>query len=177
MIINTDNDLIQTYGSPPSRSIEDITEIVIHHTAGGGSWRGLKSWFTSKTCERKDQFKRFIGFTHYYIEKNGTIFQPFNLDSWMYHSCSGKHDKKTIGIELIHNTGEFPEEQIDALVNLVEHIYKTCPIMQIVSHDYNYMYYSGKAKGCPSKWFNWSEFESKLEEKGIKPVIKSFSGA
>jgi hypothetical protein len=176
MIINNDNDLILKYGNPPSRQVDVVTEIVIHHTAGVGTWQGLKNWFTSDKCERKDQYKRFIGFTHYYIEKNGTVFQPFFLDSWMYHSCSGKHDKETIGIELIHSTGEFTDSQYTALTDLIEYIYQSCPIKTIVSHDYNYMHYSGRAKGCPSKWFNWNRLSTMLEEKGIKPLFQSFSG-
>jgi hypothetical protein len=177
MIINNDNDLIDKYGTPPSRPLDKVTEIVIHHTAGDGNWKGLKQWFTSDTCERKDQFKKFIGFTQFYIEKSGVVYQPFSLESWMYHSCSGKHDKETIGIELIHDTDVFPEAQYTALADLVEFIYNSCPIDSIVSHDYNYMHFSGKAKGCPSTWFNWGRLSVMLNAKGINPEIKLYKGA
>jgi N-acetyl-anhydromuramyl-L-alanine amidase AmpD len=177
MKVNWDEELILKFGNPPERDLIKVNEIVIHHTAGDGSWRGLKQWFTADSCERKEQFKKFIGFTHYYIDKNGDVNQPFFLNTWMYHSCSAKHDKETVGIELIHAKGAFTEAQYEALANLVELIYNSCPIDTIVSHDYNYMHYSGKSKGCPSAWFDWARLVNMLNAKGFNPEIKLYNGA
>lgn len=173
-MINMDKSLIDTFGNPPARPLDKVNEIVIHHTAGDGSWNGLKKWMLSESCERKEQFKKFIGLTHYYINKDGSVWQPFFLDTWLYHSCSGKHDKETIGIELVHSAGDFAESQYEALTGLIEHITKQCPITRIVSHDYNYKHYSGKAKGCPSAWFNWTELKSRLDEKGLNFTYETY---
>lgn len=169
MNIIKDDGMISLYGEPPKRDISKISEIVIHHTAGEGGWSALKKWMTSPVCERKEQYKKFIGFAHYYIEKQGNIYQPYSDEYWMYHSCSGKHDKKTIGIEICHLSGKFTDNQYASLIELIENIYQTCAIQDIVSHDYNYKKYSNKTKGCPGENFEWEILRAGLKSKNIEP--------
>lgn len=159
LLVEKDYILPETFGTPPKRTLESIDEIVIHHTAGDGNWRGLVKWFISETNERRKQYKKFIALTHYYIQKDGRMFEAYPLDTWLYHSCSGKRDKTTIGIELIHNTGDFTETQYEALFFLLfDYLPKLCPnIKTISSHDYRYKLYSNMTKNCPSQWFDWDK--------------------
>ena len=173
MMINMDKGIIDRFGNPPERKLEDVTEIVIHHTAGDGSWKALKNWILSDTCERKAMFKKFVALTHFYIDKDGTINQIYFLDRWTYHSCSGKHDKQTVGIEMVHSKGEFKEAQYNSLADLIQHITTICPVKTIVSHDYNYMTYSKKAKGCPGNDFKWGKLDEMLKARGITLNIRS----
>lgn len=188
MKILTDYSLMKIFGIPPRRkkaltkksaitkSLNAVTEIVIHHTAGDGNWKGLLSWFTEGTNKRRNLYFKFIGFTHFYIEKSGEIFKAFPLTRWLYHSCSGKHDRFSIGIELIHRKGSFSDEQYSSLAWLIQELIKDCPnVMQIVSHDYNYMTYSNDAKGCPGKEFDFDLLNYHLEEREIFIQIKTLS--
>ena len=163
-MINFDSDVINRFGEPPKRDLKKVNEIVIHHTAGDGSWRGLKSWILGNNNERIEQHKKFIGLTHFYIDKDGKINQIYNNDTWTYHSCSGKHDKETIGIELVHGTGEFTDQQYSSLIELIKLLKIDMPITKIVSHDYNYLKYSGRTKMCPSDFFRWE----KLNDMGME---------
>jgi hypothetical protein len=171
MIIE-DKDITSKWGDPPHRELSEINEIVIHHTAGNGNWSDLKKWILSDTCERKDQFKKFVALTHFYIDKDGKITQIYDLDTWTYHSCSGRHDAQTIGIELVHSNGDFKDDQYNALINIIISICDICDIKQIVSHDYNYLKYSHNSKGCPSKYFDWNKLNEMLKIKNLNIILK-----
>ena len=161
MKINFDNSIIDRFGHGFPRALKSVNEIVIHHTAGDGGFRGLKKWMLSETCERKAQYEKHVGYTHYYIDKDGTVNQIMKNNEWAYHSSSGVHDSQTIGIEVVHKSGPFTDLQYHALIDLIWDIKKECPITQIVSHDYNYWTFSKGKKGCPSKDFDFSKL-SKL---------------
>ena len=171
--LNYDDSVIKKYGSPPERKLNEVDEIVIHHTAGGGNWKGLRTWILSKNCERRHLFEKYVALTHFYIDKTGLVNQIFDLDTWTYHSCSGKHDKKTVGIELVHRTGPFTEAQYESLCEVIRHVTDFCPIKTIVSHDFNYMHYSGKEKGCPSRDFDWNRLDEMLKVSGYNFEIKA----
>lgn len=172
-----DYTLCHHYGFPPRRvfgspkkSMGKIKTIVIHHTAGMGNWRGLLTWFLDPGKRREGLFKRWIGFTHFYIERTGEVVKAFPLTRWMYHSCSGKADKETIGIELIHADGHFfTSDQYKSLADLIEFLVKEegCDIKTVESHDYRYLTYSGKKKGCPGPAFQWDVLRDLLDSKGI----------
>jgi len=167
MNIEIDNELPTTFGMPPIRELDSIDEVVIHHTAGDGNWKGLKGWFLGKDNPRRAQYKKFVALTHYYIQKDGKIIEAYPLDTWLYHSCSGKRDKTTIGIELIHKTGDFTEEQYKSLFYLLfDFLPANCPNLKVISsHDYRYKKYSNITKDCPSDWFDWARLkaENKLD--------------
>lgn len=79
------------------------TQIVLHHTASGPGAEGDIAWWR-KTPERVA--------THFIIERDGDIYQLFDLDYWAYHlGLSNANfqkvgvpyrplDRNTIGIEL-----------------------------------------------------------------------------
>ena len=169
MEIKIDHSLMEMFGTPPSRKLEDVNEIVIHHTDGGGTNKSLFQWFKSKDCPNHELYKKFVALTHYYIQKDGEIVEAYPLDTWLFHSCSGQRDSKTIGIELIHKTGEFRPEQYESLFWLIfDHIPSVCPNIKVISsHDYRYNLYSKKTKNCPSQWFDWAKLKG-ANTKGFK---------
>ena len=177
-----DYSLCKKYGYPKRRgmtianSMNKINEVVIHHTDGGGNWRGLLGWFLNPGQAKEALFKRWIGFTHYYIERDGTIIKAFPLTRWMYHSCSGKLDKFTIGIELFHKTGLFTDEQYDSLVQVIADLFmaENLNIEVVSSHDYRYQKYSGKSKGCPGADFDWRYLKDRLEHSGFSGITFNF---
>jgi N-acetyl-anhydromuramyl-L-alanine amidase AmpD len=158
MDITINRKLPEVFGVPPYRDLLDVNEIVIHHTAGDGNWKGLLSWFLKAEGARKELYQKAVALTHYYIEKDGNVIEAYPLTTWLYHSCSGKRDKFTIGIELIHKEGKFTDKQYAALCGLIfDYLPEKCPnIKTISSHDYRYLKYSGRSKGCPGKDFDWS---------------------
>jgi len=165
MNIDIDHSLMTMFGKPPSRKLENITEVVIHHTDGGGTNKSLFEWFKSDDCPNHGLYKKYVALTHYYIQKDGGVTEAYPLDTWLYHSCSGVRDERTIGIELIHKSGEFTLQQYASLLGLLfGHIHDQCPnITTISSHDYRYLKYSGKSKGCPSKFFDWDMIRNSNE--------------
>ena len=180
MNITVDNSITNKFGMPPKRDLSTISEIVIHHTDGEFGWgnptSGLDGWMLSDTNPNINLYKQFISLFHYTIEKEGSIVQVVPIDSWVYHSCCGAHDAKTIGIELVQGSQPFTDAQYSALTELVQYIYSQCPITQIESHDYNYMTYSKGAKGCPGKLFDWNRFGQMLSDQGLTPTIYSYNG-
>lgn len=171
-----DNALIKAFGNPPERLLNSITEIVVHHTEGETGWESLKSWMTSNSCENKNLYEEFVGLFHYCIEKTGEVYQTIPLESYVFHSCCGQHDKVTIGIELVQKDSPFTDAQYASLADLVEQIYQICPIKTLVSHDYNYMMYSNRSKGCPGRMFDWKNFMGILAGKGITPIVNLYNG-
>ncbi len=182
-MITEDYELCRVYGWPARRvdkiylgtdrniqeSLDSVEEIVVHHTDGGGNWQGLKGWYKNPGDPAKQGlFHRHIGFTHFYIERGGDIYKAFPLTRWMHHSCSGAYDRKTIGIELFHKTGPFTEMQYESLARVIEDTLQHCSnIHRITGHDYNYMKYAGRAKGCPSSDFDWRRLQADLVRKDL----------
>lgn len=173
--ITYDNDLFERYYKEwaskrknllKKRTLDEIKEIVIHHTAGNGDWPILKNWMLNG--ERQKNYKKGVGLFHFCIEKKGKIINSWPLDQPVFHSSCYLHDLETIGIEVIHKYGEFTQPQYDSLVRLCNLLISKCDIKRITTHDYNYLKYSKKTKGCPGKMFKWAELEKYLSKKGIK---------
>lgn len=144
-----------------SRKSSDIKEIVIHGT-GGGTAKGIIDWMSSDTCERRELYKQAIGLFHFMIDRNGDIYEILNPEVWTYHSESGFHDHKTIGIELVNpellNAGEYTDDQYDSLNTLMSKIIDRFKIDTISTHDYNRKFFSGsKPKPCPGHKFDWDK--------------------
>lgn len=175
MKITFDDDIIKTFpfSEAHKREIKDIYEIVIHHTEGEGNFKSLKAWMLGKDNSRTENYKKSIGFTQYYMDKDGSVTQLFDNEFWTYHSSCGIHDKNTIGIEVVHLDGEFTDEQYENLPILIEKICNECRIITVTSHDFNYLKYSKKVKGCPGAHFSWDRLRDGLIEKNIKVKIEA----
>ena len=171
MVINDDrifNKYFKEISKDFKRQLSDITEVVIHGTGGGKSARGIIRWMLGG--ERTKQYKRGIALFHVEIDRNGDVYNLISPSYWCYHSSSGKHDKCTMGIELVNpgieNTDGYTLEQYEALMNLLNQFKAVFPINIICGHGYNKQKYSKKYKNCPGENFKW-EF---LEEIGCKKI-------
>jgi len=162
-----DYSVTQKWHNGWKRTLDQINEVVIHHTAGTGNIETLKKWML--TGERKEQYMKGISLFHFAIDRDGKIWKAGPISRWWYHSCSGKHDRFTVGIENIHKTGPFTDAQYDALSWLLfEYMHHFCPdFSRIVSHDYNYNTYSNMKKGCPGPDFDWDRLEQEMTKRSI----------
>lgn len=155
------------------REIDDITEVIVHHTDGEGTPGGLLDWMYNG--EFSKWYKKGIGLFHFCIGKNGSIIQLGDLDRWWWHSDSGSQDEHTIGIELIHKDGDFTPEQYEALSELIFDILMvSCPIDSVVGHDHYYSKHYGHPKPCPTNFFEWERLEEQMDKRGILYSNKNF---
>lgn len=149
---------------------KDITTIVLHGTGGGSSTEGLIKWMLDG--ERGDSYERGIALFHYLIGRDGEIIELIDPEFWVYHSSSGRQDRRTIGIELMNpdpsNIAEYTLDQYDSLFWLMfENLFPSYPtINAIVSHNRMKEKFSGGSKDCPNN-FEWEALEVELEDRGI----------
>lgn len=152
------------------RKIEEITEVVIHGTPGKTA-TGLLQWMIGG--ERGKSYKKGQALFHFLIDKNGTIYQIAPINRFYFHSCSGKHDKLTIGIELLNpivgNEGDYSDLQYESLELLMfDALFTYCKnINRVVGHDYNYNTYKGIRKNCPGKNFDWKKTRTMFKNRNI----------
>lgn len=150
---------------------KDIDEIVIHGTAGGTSIDGLLSWMFGG--ERAKEYNQGIALFHYGIGQDGRIVEVLDPAYWVYHSSSGWHDKKTVGIELMNpdkaNALPYTDAQYKALFELIfDHLVPLYPsITRIVSHNFNQQKYSGYGKQCPGQGFDWNKLVAEFKRRKI----------
>jgi len=149
------------------RSPQKIKEIVIHGTAGGDTIEHMIHWML--TGERRPRYFKGIGLFHYLIGQDGTIVEILDELYWVYHSHSDKHDKHTIGIELINtaknNAAPYTDAQYENLFKLIfNHLLRCYPtIDSITSHKYNMIKYSHMRYECPGN-FEWLRLRNALHE-------------
>ena len=106
------------------RKYEDITAIVLHHSAGYG------------TIEDVDRIHRMRGYTcigyHYYITRDGKMHNGRPIEYIGAHAKG--HNKNTIGICL---EGDFREdkptaEQLEILERLIKVLFEEIPTIKII---------------------------------------------
>ena len=122
-----------------SRAIEDIQLIVIHCTE-------LPNLNKAREYGEKVHYKSGTGNSgHYYIDKNANVYQWVENNRIAHHVKD--HNKNSIGIELDnlgrypnwHQTNsqvmqeEYPNEQINALVSLINKLQKQLPSLQYIT--------------------------------------------
>jgi hypothetical protein len=175
------------------RSPEDVTEIVIHATAGIGQikWQEtsdlkvIQSRIDSaQTADDKDkwtkeynrvaQWSKGIGIPQYNIDRKGNVTEIIDVFKWTYHSCSGVHDKHSIGIEFdkvdASNKDDITPDQMQNGIELCKQLCVMFPnIDKIVSHYHNwYVYFNHNPKPCPGPFpfdsvqIIFNEFEKEL---------------
>ena len=149
-----------------------IVEITLHGTAGGTSTTGLLRWMYNGA--RAKLYYKGIALFHYLVGRNGELVEVIDPEYWVYHSQSGRHDKQTIGIELINpdkmNSGSYTEAQYKALFELIfDHLMPLYPtINKISTHRYNVIVYNRgriSAKQCPGTGFDFSRLSKELEKR------------
>jgi hypothetical protein len=146
-----------------------ITEVVIHGTAGLGTYEFIRDG------GRREEYIKGIALFHFLIEYDIDMIRQIEpLDKWFYHSSSGKHDSETVGIELEnpHKVNGVPylDRQYNQLIWLLfDYLLPTFPtITRIVSHNYNSSKYSNKPKSfCPGPNFEWKRLEEGLRVRNI----------
>jgi hypothetical protein len=144
------------------RENNDITEVVIHGTGGGLSAKGIINWMLGG--ERASQYVKGVALFHYEIDLNGDVYQILDDKYWVWHSTSGKHDKNTIGIELVNtsseNKGGYQIEQYEALIKVLKLLLPKYPITKIGGHGAVQKKFSGGYKLCPGHLFDWGMLEN-----------------
>lgn len=139
-------------------------ELVLHGTGGGDTYNWVLNGGRAKL------YVKGIALFHYLIDLEGTITEIIDPEKWVYHSSSGRHDRRTIGIEMMNidrnNENQYNELQYLSLFDLfVELIFKY-DIKYITSHQRNAMEYSSKIKECPGN-FDWDRLSQWLHDSGF----------
>jgi N-acetyl-anhydromuramyl-L-alanine amidase AmpD len=173
MNIKQDDRIFNKFFKPVSenfrRNISIINELVIHGTGGSASAKALLNWMLSG--ERESQYVKGEAIFHYAIDLNGDIYSIIPNNFFVYHSSCGRHDKFTIGIELINtrinNLAPYTIFQYNALFALIKYLLNEYEIKTITSHNANKQKYSGGIKACPGEKFNWSLLEQNFDLKLI----------
>lgn len=145
-IIDKYNSLMRN-GSYSTRSLDKISQIVVHHSAS--------------TTHKAEDFARWhvqqrgwagIGY-HYIIEKDGTIIQGNPLENISYNVTN--HNTKSIGICLSGNFDieEPTTQQLNSLRKLINHLRNLLPQpLQVYGHrDFG-------STSCPGKTLTSSFF-------------------
>ena len=149
------------------RNPRDIHQIVLHGTGGGSSAAGLIKWM--EDGERSESYLKAIGLFHYLIDFDGQVIEIIDPEKWVYHSSSGRHDKETLGIELMNseskNTGDYNLGQYKALVDLFDILYDKYTVSSIIGHGACKMIYSGSYKECPGN-FEWEILTDEMISRG-----------
>ena len=143
-------------GQYRTRSLNQITDITIHHTAGPAdqTTTGIANYHVNSKGWPG------IGY-HYVIDSDGTIEQTNALKSVSYHN--GYNNTNAIGIALKGNFELYPPPiaQIRALHKLIKHIKRKAPAVQnLVRHKE----YPGASTACPGKLF---PFAAVLRRSGL----------
>jgi len=150
----------------------DITEIVIHATAGSTTAEGILLWMMDD--EKAHDYYQGIGLFHYLIDRDQeNIIEVIDPNYWTWHSSCRSHDEYTIGIELVNpsktNRLPFTDIQYNSLFNLIFNklLINYPTIKSIVSHDFNAHTYSNLLpKPCPGS-FDWKKLEDELTKHNI----------
>jgi len=153
------------------RNTNKIRKIVVHGTGGGGSAKSILNWMEDGEFAKK--YKKGRGLFHYLIGLQGDIYEIIDPDRWVYHSSSGRHDKTTIGIELVNpsidNLGGYTLEQYSSLVDMSIYLMgKYHNIDQIIGHGKVKKIYSKSYKNCPGQYFDWKALSVGLTTEGYQ---------
>lgn len=142
-----------------------VNEIVIHGTGGGASADAMIKWMMGG--ERGKEYARGVALYHYLIDYDGTVIEIIDPKKWVYHSSSGSHDMKTIGIEMMNrdpqNRNPYTEAQYKALLELLIELLRANSLIEtIVGHGQNAKKFSSAYKQCPGPRFDWKKIADEL---------------
>ena len=144
--------------------------ITIHGTGGGLDayslfrwWKNLPAKTDNWSIGKTAAMRRGIGFYHYLIDRDGTVYKMLDEHLWSYHSHAGKNDQQTVSISLINphglNNFQYTDEQYHALHELITDIQTRINIKMIDSHESRALRFSGlkppQITPCPGSGFDW----------------------
>jgi N-acetyl-anhydromuramyl-L-alanine amidase AmpD len=156
----------------PSGTNADL--IIVHHTGGPKIGPALNQFLTGTGTGRTS--------AHYVIDVDGQIVKMVKDSQASWHAGpsfwagrDGLNDT-TIGIEVVHQSGAYPDVQYTALIGLLERLVAAYPSIKkhrIIGHadiskDASKTHLGGKASD-PGLEFDWKQ----LEDKGLGLLPKA----
>ncbi len=148
------------------RKDQDITHIILHYTGMKTAQAAIK-----KLCDEASQVS-----AHYTIDEAGKIYQHVDEANRAWHAGKaywrGKNDinSRSIGIEIVnhgheHGYQEFPNDQIQSVIDLCIDIQKRYKIEHVLAHSD----IAPDRKEDPGELFPWKKLaENKI---GIWPSV------
>lgn len=120
------------YKPSPNHSGKMTPRIAVIHYTGDNSLQGALSWLVAPEAQVS---------AHLVIAKDGTVFQlvPFNTIAW--HAGRGEYDGQvnvnsfSIGIENVGIGDEWPDEQVQAISEVLDALYETYDLEDTVGHE------------------------------------------
>ena len=107
--------------SRPGIALSEVNGVVVHYTGNPGTTAEQNRNYYKNLAETKETYIR----SHFVIGMDGKIIQCVPLNEITY--CSNQRNNDTISIECCHSddTGQFSQDTLDALVQLLNWLIKT----------------------------------------------------
>ena len=102
-------------------ALSEVNGVVVHYTGNPGTTAEQNRNYYKNLAETKETYIR----SHFVIGMDGKIIQCVPLNEITY--CSNQRNNDTISIECCHSddTGQFSQDTLDALVQLLNWLIKT----------------------------------------------------
>ena len=127
--------------SRPGIALSEVNGVVVHYTGNPGTTAEQNRSYYKNLAETKETYAS----SHFVIGMDGKIIQCVPLDEIAY--CSNQRNNDTISIECCHSddTGQFSQDTLDALVQLLNWLIKTYEL----GRDDILRHYDVIGKECP----------------------------
>lgn len=127
--------------SRPGIALSEVNGVVVHYTGNPGTTAEHNRSYYKNLAETKETYAS----SHFVIGIDGKIIQCVPLDEIAY--CSNQRNDDTISIECCHSddTGQFSQDTLDALVQLLNWLIKTYGL----GRDDILCHYDVIGKECP----------------------------
>lgn len=127
--------------SRPGIALSEVNGVVVHYTGNPGTTAEQNRSYYKNLAETKETYAS----SHFVIGMDGKIIQCVPLDEIAY--CSNQRNDDTISIECCHSddTGQFSQDTLDALLQLLNWLIKTYEL----SRDDILRHYDVIGKECP----------------------------
>ena len=152
--------------SRPGIALSEVNGVVVHYTGNPGTTAEHNRSYYKNLAETKETYAS----SHFVIGMDGKIIQCVPLDEIAY--CSNQRNDDTISIECCHSddTGQFSQDTLDALVQLLNWLIKTYGL----GRDDILCHYDVIGKECPYYFVKHPDaWEQLLDTLSIPPQIKS----
>ena len=121
--------------------LREVNGVVVHYTGNPGTTAEQNRSYYKNLAETKETYAS----SHFVIGMDGKIIQCVPLDEIAY--CSNQRNDDTISIECCHSDdiGQFSQDTLDALVQLLNWLIKTYEL----GRDDILRHYDVTGKECP----------------------------